>query len=107
MTSDNESTKRQPEKSPYEYVFNMQVAAIAGQVGCATLAIVFAALLGGIFLDRFLSTKPIFTILLMVGSVPVTLVVMFWIVRRATSRMNLGKAKGSAPNENKTDFEED
>lgn len=73
----------------------MKVAAIAGQVGCVTLVIVFAALLGGLLLDRLLDSRPIFTILLMVGSVPVTLVVTFWLVRKATSGMHLDSSNKS------------
>jgi F0F1-type ATP synthase assembly protein I len=107
MSPENEQTDKQPEKSPYQYVFNMQVAAIAGQVGCVTLAIVFAALLGGLLLDRFLNTKPVFTIILMVGSVPVTLFAMFWLVRRATARMNLGSTTGTARKDTNRNYEEE
>ncbi len=63
------------------------LGAVVGQVGCLTLLIVLAALFGGIWLDNQFGTKPILTVLLMIASVPVTLVMMFWIVRKATARL--------------------
>jgi hypothetical protein len=58
-------------------------------VGCLTLIIVLAALFGGLWLDSYFNTRPMFTVGLMVASVPVTLVAMFWVVRAATSRMQI------------------
>ena len=66
---------------------NLTLVAVAGQVGCLTLIVVLAALFGGLWLDSQFDTKPIFTVGLMILSVPVTLVAMFWIVRKATSRL--------------------
>jgi hypothetical protein len=63
------------------------LGAVVGQVGCLTLAIVLAALFGGLWLDGVFGTKPAITLVLMIASVPVTLVVMFWIVRKATVRL--------------------
>lgn len=69
------------------YTFNLALAAVAGQVGCLTTVIVVAALLVGLFIDSRLDTRPTFTILITVLSIPVTLGAMFWIVRRVTSRL--------------------
>jgi len=49
------------------------LAGIIGQVGCLVVLIIGLALGAGILLDRFLGTRAIFTVLLMVGSVPVAL----------------------------------
>lgn len=70
-----------------QYSFNLALAAVAGQVGCLTTIIVVVSLLAGLFIDSRLDTRPTFTILLTVLSVPVTLAVMFWVVRRVTSRL--------------------
>ncbi|MCB9136399.1 MAG: AtpZ/AtpI family protein [Anaerolineales bacterium] len=70
-----------------QYAFNMTLAAVAGQVGCLTLVVIFVALFGGLWLDNTFSTRPLFTIFLLVGSIPVTLVAMFWVVRKATSHI--------------------
>lgn len=90
----------QPEnqgKDRFQYAMNLTLASIAGQVGCLTLVIIFVALFAGLWLDGYLDTKPLFTIVLLIGSVPVTLYLMFRVVRAATSRIkpiqNSGKSE--------------
>lgn len=70
-----------------QYAYNLTLAAVAGQVGCLTLVIVIASLFVGLWLDVHFGTKPLFTIIVMIASVPVTLGLMFWVVRNATSRI--------------------
>jgi len=89
------STGKKPEKGRVQHAFNLTLAAVAGQVGCLTLVIVLAALFGGLWLDNRYDTRPMFTIGLMVASVPVTLVLMFWVVRTATSRLQNNTHKES------------
>ena len=86
MTQNSEQPD-QPEKKRAQYIFNLTLAAVAGQVGFLTLCIVLAALFGGLWMDKRLDTKPMFTVILMLASVPVTLVMMFWVVRNATARI--------------------
>lgn len=74
-------------KNRFQYALNLTVIGIFGQVGCLTLVIIFLALFGGLWLDGMFDTKPLFTIVLMVGSVPVTLFLMFWTVIWATRRL--------------------
>ncbi len=52
-----------------------------------TVVIVFGSLLAGIWLDRSLGTRPLFTIGLLLGSVPVTIFIMFWLVKRAVAKI--------------------
>lgn len=73
------------------------LGAVVGQVGCLTLLIVLAALFGGLWLDGVFDTKPFITIALMIASVPVTLVAMFWIVRKATARLQAQKSHKDQP----------
>ena len=70
-------------------VFNLTLASVAGQVGCLTIIIVLASLFGGLWLDNRFQVRPAFTIGLMVISIPVTLVMMFWVVRTTTSKMKI------------------
>ncbi|OQX65563.1 MAG: hypothetical protein B5M51_00420 [Anaerolinea sp. 4484_236] len=74
-------------KKNLQYAYNLTLASIAGQVGCLTLIIIFVALFGGLWLDKTMDTKPLFTIILLIGSVPVTLFLMFRVVKTATSRI--------------------
>ena len=74
------------EKKQPSLGLSVVVGAVLGQVGCLTVAVIFAALIAGLWLDNHFQTRPLFTILLFVASVPVTVVMMFAIVRRATAR---------------------
>jgi F0F1-type ATP synthase assembly protein I len=69
------------------------LAGIIGQVGCITVIIVGLALGAGLLLDRFLDTRPIFTILFMVGSVPVTLYVIVRVSLYAAARAQQATTK--------------
>jgi F0F1-type ATP synthase assembly protein I len=61
----------------------MTVVWVAG----LTLVIIFAALWAGLWLDKTLDSKPLFTIVLMLVSIPVTLFLTFCVVRTATTRI--------------------
>jgi F0F1-type ATP synthase assembly protein I len=69
------------------YLLNLSLAGVAGQVGCVTVIIVFGALFAGIWLDRLLKTRPLFTVGLLLGSVPVTVFVMYWLVKMAVAKI--------------------
>ncbi len=80
--------------------FNLVIAAVLGQVGCLTLLIIIAALLGGMALDARMETKPWFTIGLVVASIPISLVLMFFIARKAISKI---KTDGPDASKNEED----
>jgi magnesium-transporting ATPase (P-type) len=60
-------------KNQQQISTNALLAGVIGQVGCLVIFIIFIALGVGMVLDKFLETKAIFTVILMVGSVPVAL----------------------------------
>lgn len=64
-----------------------------------TLVVIFVALFAGILLDRLLNSKPLFTILLTIASIPVTIFATFKVVRAATSRIQPAARKGSIEEE--------
>jgi len=70
-------------KSLSRSVATRYLANVAIQVGCFTFVIVFVALLAGLWLDRFFATNGMFVILLILASVPLTWVFIFWLVSRA------------------------
>jgi hypothetical protein len=88
-TDEQEEIRRRNQQA-----FNMTLVAVVGQVGCLTLAILLGAVFLGIWLDGQLDTRPIFTLGLSIGSIPVTLIVMVWVVRKATSRLKENTKKG-------------
>jgi uncharacterized membrane protein (DUF485 family) len=93
-------TGDQPDKKSALRSLNLTLASVTGSVGCLTVLIILAAFFAGRWLDNRLESEAIFTVVFMVGSIPVTLVVMFWVVRLITSRF----AKPSADN-SKDDLE--
>lgn len=87
-------TSDQPDKKEALRSLNLTLAAVTGQVGCLTVIIILAAFFIGRRLDNQFDSEAVFTVVLMIASVPVTLVVMFWVVRSVTARF----AKPSANN---------
>jgi F0F1-type ATP synthase assembly protein I len=104
QSSDSPDPKRQSGVFPV-----MTPIKVGGQVAFITLFIVFLALFGGLALDRFLDTKPIFTIVLLVGSAPVALYLTFWIAMRAVKDMqsSMPSKPSSAARANFNDEEEE
>jgi hypothetical protein len=72
----------EPPKSP-QIKPNMALYTVGGQVGCVTLFIVFAALFAGIGIDKLFGTKPVFTLILTLGSAPLSLFITYRLAMRA------------------------
>jgi len=67
---------------------SLQLAfSVLGQVGLLTLGVIVVALVGGLWLDRLLSTKPLFTVLLMLASFPVSFYVIYRIALNAVGKI--------------------
>ncbi len=58
-----------------------------GQVGCVTLVIVILVILLGLWLDQRLGTRPVLTLILVFGSIPVTIFTMLFLVRKGVDRI--------------------
>lgn len=74
-----------PERKP-KPLSNLNAAGIAAQMGCVMFVIVLGALLAGIWLDRVFEFRGLFTILLILLSVPLTWSFIFWQVNRLKSQ---------------------
>jgi len=70
-------------------IFNFTLASVTGQVGCFTFVIIVAAILGGLWLDNYFQTKPMFTLGLLIVSIPISIAVMIIVVRFATSKFRI------------------
>ena len=68
---------------------NLQLASVAGQVGCLTLVIVFIGLVLGRYLDQLFGTKPVLLIIFVLGSGPIALFLTYKIAINATRKANL------------------
>ncbi len=72
-----------------DYARNLALASVAGQAGCLTIMIVFMALFGGMFLDSRLDTHPVFTIGLVLLSVPVSLYAMIRLMLSSVASLRM------------------
>jgi F0F1-type ATP synthase assembly protein I len=68
----------------------MTVVWVAG----LTLVVIFLALFAGILLDKFLDSKPLFTVIFIVTSIPLTIYLTFRVVKAATRRIQPATKKG-------------
>jgi F0F1-type ATP synthase assembly protein I len=68
-------------------------------VASLTLIIIFVALFAGILLDRLINSKPLFTIILTIASIPVTIYATFRVVKVASSRIKSVEKKVNSEEE--------
>ena len=77
--------------------------ALGAQVSGVTLFIVILALVGGLWLDKVLDSKPLFTIVLVIGSAPLSLCLTYWMAMRAIREMESPTPPSSGRNVNVQD----
>jgi uncharacterized membrane protein len=63
---------------------------LVGQVGCLTLLIVIGTVFLGLWLDAHFHTRPLFTLVLLLAGIPLSVVVMLQVARRVLSRLKDG-----------------
>jgi hypothetical protein len=66
---------------------DFQIAGLMAQTGCLVAIAVFAFLAAGVWLDKILHTRPFFTLVLVLGSMPLTLFGLYRFAVRAVSRL--------------------
>ncbi|MBI4630121.1 MAG: AtpZ/AtpI family protein [Chloroflexi bacterium] len=71
----------------FQYALNLGFAGIAGQVGFVALLIVAVALGAGWWVDSLLHVRPLFMILFLIGSVPITIFIMIRLALGAVSKI--------------------
>lgn len=67
--------------------FGVALASAVSQVGCVTVVVILGALVAGLALDNALDTKPVFTLLLLIGSIPVSLYLLVRVALSATAQL--------------------
>ncbi|MEO5886833.1 MAG: AtpZ/AtpI family protein [Anaerolineales bacterium] len=68
--------------------FSIALAGVLGIGGLITLGIVIVFLLGGLWLDRIMDTRPFFTLLLMIVSAPISIFAMYRVAMSSISKIN-------------------
>jgi hypothetical protein len=79
-----------------------QIAGLIAQSGCLVIVVVLAAIAAGIALDRWLNTRPAFTLILVLGSAPLTMFGLYRFAMRTLSKIPPPAVPGK-----KSDVDED
>jgi hypothetical protein len=87
--------------------YGISLASVGAQVGGITVIVIFVALAIGLWLDNRFHTRPTLTMLFVLGSVPVSLGLMFWVVKRATRRMMASTQKKAAQEKDQTQIDKE
>lgn len=82
---DREAHER--EKEDGQRALAVGVAGLLSQIGCVTIVLIGVALAGGLWLDARLDTRPLFTVLFILASVPVTLYLMVRVVLSGMTKL--------------------
>ena len=67
-------------------VYTLLVVMI-GQVGCLTIAVILASVFGGVWLDNYFGTKPVFTLVLLFAGIPLSVLLMLYVSRKSLARL--------------------
>jgi hypothetical protein len=76
------------EKRPVPQLASLTVLSVLGKIGCLTFLIALAALLGGLWLDSQLGTRPWLTVLLVGLSVPLVMVLTIKLTLSSTKHLS-------------------
>ena len=68
-------------------ILNTLLIVMIGQVGCLTLIIILASVFGGLWLDNTFGTKPVFTLVLLLAGIPISVLVMLLVARKTLARL--------------------
>lgn len=63
------------------------ILGVMAQVGIVTLAIILLSVFGGLWLDKQLGTKSLFTAIFTIAGMPITIIVMYQIAKKTVSRI--------------------
>jgi F0F1-type ATP synthase assembly protein I len=81
---------------------SLQLAfSVLGQIGALTLGALILALVAGLLLDKIFSTRPLFTVLFLVGSFPVTYYLIYRIALNAVGKIQPAAGKPAPVKEEK------
>jgi ABC-type dipeptide/oligopeptide/nickel transport system permease component len=76
-----------PKPRTRKELFNLVLISITGSVGCITVAILLGAVFAGMWLDNHFGTKSTYTIMLLLVSIPVSVVVMVFATRAVIKKI--------------------
>lgn len=76
-----------------QVTFVTVLATTVAQVGCVTVFVILGALVIGLALDRALDTRPLFTLVLVLASIPVSLYLLVQVALSGAAQLAPPKPK--------------
>jgi F0F1-type ATP synthase assembly protein I len=98
---DTEKDPNVPKNTPGHKVNSFSIARIGIYIGLMTVAIVVVAVFGGIWLDNTLGTKPLFILILVLGSMPISIWLSYTLAVRSVKNVIYTGPKSGAIKPNK------
>lgn len=88
---------------------NLAAAGLAGQIGCVIPVIILGSVLLGLWLDKIFETDKVITLIMVLGSLPVSIYLTFRLAMRAVKDINqsMQPPASSKPNPPKEDEKSD
>ena len=68
-------------------VINTLLIVLIGQMGCLTMVVILITVLAGLWLDNTFHTKPIFTLVLLLAGIPLSVILMVFVGRKTLARL--------------------
>lgn len=96
--------RQEKPENPKLSLLNVTIIGVIGQVGILTLVIILGALFGGLWLDNVNHSRPIFTLIAVAISIPVSIVVMLLVVRGTMKKLKLELPTKMTEQEKESDF---
>jgi hypothetical protein len=85
-----------PERKSWQQIISRTLITVFGKIGCLTFIIAAGSALLGWWIDRLLGTQPWLMIILFIASVPISMIVIYFVVKTSmplTSNQNQQRAK--------------
>src|SRR5205809_3307004 len=96
--------EEQPDKQVEAARASLELAfRVMAQIGGLTLGVILVAIFGRIFIDRLLDTKPLFTIILIVGSFPISMYVIYRVALGAVGTIKPAPSRPRGQKEMRSD----
>jgi hypothetical protein len=77
----------QSDKNRQNGMISNLLIVVIGQVGCLTLVVIMASVLGGLWLDKIFGTKPVITLVLLFAGIPLSVLLMLYVSRKTLARL--------------------
>lgn len=66
---------------------NTLLIVLVGQMGCLTLVVILITVLAGLWLDNTFHTKPVFTLILLLAGIPLSVILMVYVGRKTLAKL--------------------